>query len=131
MVQVLAEIAAGDGVGQVAVGGRDQPNVDLDRFVGANPDDLALSRARKLDLRAQGDVADLVEEEGAAVGVLEPAFPLPVGAGERPLDVAEELAFQDVIGNAAQLRVTNGLDRRGLLLCMALATSPCPCRSRR
>ena len=47
VVEVLAELAGGDGVGQVAVGGRDQADVDLDRLVGAHPDDLAgLERPR-------------------------------------------------------------------------------------
>src|SRR5208283_4230992 len=98
VVEVLAELAGGDGVGEVAVGGRDQADVDLDRLVGAHPDNLAaLQGAEKLDLGAQGDVADLVEEKRAAVGVLEPALAFPVGAGERTLDVAEEFAFQDVV----------------------------------
>ena len=62
------------------------------------------SDAEQLDLRRERDVADLVEEQRAAVGVLEPALPLAVGAGEGPLDVAEQLALQDVLaeGRAVQ-----------------------------
>src|SRR5208283_3902343 len=99
VVEVLAELAGGDGVGEVTVGGRDQADVDLDRLVGAHPDDLAgLERPQELDLGSQGNVADLVEKHRPAVGVFEPSLALPVRTGERPLDVAEKLALQDVVG---------------------------------
>src|SRR6185437_10359951 len=69
-----------------------------DRLVRADPDDLArLERPEEFDLSAHRDIADLVEEERAAVGVLEPPFPLAVGAGEGAPDVAEQLAFEDVL----------------------------------
>ena len=42
-------------------------------------------------------VADLVQEQRAAVGVLEPPDAISIGAGEGPLHVAEELAFKDVL----------------------------------
>ena len=45
--------------------------------------------AQQLGLHFPGDVADLVEEQGAAVGQLEAAGPVADGAGERPLDVTE------------------------------------------
>ena len=47
-----------------------------------------------LACRPGGDVADFIEQQGPAVGHLEPADLPPFGAGERPLFVAEELAFQ-------------------------------------
>ena len=43
-------------------------------------------------------VTDLVEEDRAAVGPLEPAHLVPDGAGERTADVAEELTFQQTLG---------------------------------
>src|SRR5690606_29548211 len=60
----------------------------------------ALEHAEELGLHRQGHVADLVEEERAAVGVLEAALPLAVGAGERAADVAEELVLEDVLVEA-------------------------------
>jgi hypothetical protein len=46
-----------------------------------------------------GQVADLVEEQGAAVGVLDLADGLLAGAGEGALLVAEELALEQRVGN--------------------------------
>ena len=71
----------------------------------ADAGDLAvLQHAQQLDLRGQRHVAHLVEEHRAAVGVLELAHPVGRGVGERPLDVAEQLALQDVLaqGGAVQ-----------------------------
>ena len=46
-------------------------------------------------------VGDLVEEEGAAVGHLEASDAVALGVGEGALDVAEELALEDALGEAA------------------------------
>ena len=53
-----------------------------------------LQHAQQLGLHRRRHVADLVEEERAAVGQLEPARALADGAGERPFLVAEQLALQ-------------------------------------
>ena len=50
---------------------------------------VAVERAQELGLRVEREVADLVEEEGAAVGLGEGAEPLRVGAGEGSALVAE------------------------------------------
>ena len=55
---------------------------------------FSCKHAQQLGLHLQADVADLVEEQRAAVGQLEAADLVAVGAGERALDVAEQLAFQ-------------------------------------
>ena len=60
-----------------------------------------LDRAQQLRLHRQRQVADLVEEERAAVGRLEEAFAVVVGAGERALAVAEELGLEQLLGNRA------------------------------
>ena len=98
VIEVLAELPLGDGVAQFAMRRRYQTDADLDRLVGPDPDNLAgLEDAEQLDLDGHRHVADLVEEERAAVGVLEPADPVAVRTGEGPLDVAEELALQHVL----------------------------------
>ena len=57
---------------EVAVGRRDEANVDADRLDAADALELALlQRAQELHLHLDGDLADLVEEERAAVGELE------------------------------------------------------------
>ena len=48
-----------------------------------------------------GRLADLVQEDGAALGLPAEAVVVAVGAGERALDVAEELALEQGLGNGA------------------------------
>src|ERR1041385_3203104 len=95
--QVLPELPLGDLLLQSAVGGRDDPHVDFDRAGIAQSLELAfLDDPEQLGLQLQGHLADLVEQYGAAVGQFE-ATDLPhIGAGERPLFPAEELAFDEV-----------------------------------
>ena len=93
VVEVAAE-PAGVALGaQVAVRRRQQPEGGAlparaaDRLVGALLDD-----AQQRGLQVGGQLADLVEEERAAVGHLEGAGPGGARAGERALHVPEELA---------------------------------------
>ena len=91
VVEVLAELAFLDQLDHVAVGRGDEAEVDLHRALGADRIDLAfLQRAQQLDLRFERQLADLVEEQRAAVGFLELADALVGGAGERALLVAEQ-----------------------------------------
>ena len=55
-----------------------------------------LQHAQQLHLHRQAHVADLVEEQRAALGQLEPALARRDGAGEGALLVAKQLAFQQV-----------------------------------
>ncbi len=98
VIQIAAKRAGRDRILQVAVRGREDAHVDLDRIVRADARDLAaLQHAQQLDLRGHRHVADFVEKQRAAVGVFELADPIGRGVGERPADVAEQLAFQDVL----------------------------------
>ena len=75
-------------------------HVGRDRLVPADALELLLlQHAQHLGLRGRGHVADLVEEERAAVGLLELADALPVGAGERALLVAEQFALEQRLGD--------------------------------
>ena len=68
------------------------PHVDPHRPLATDADQLAiLDDAQQPYLRWRGELPDLVEEEGPAVGLLEPAFPACRGAGERTLLVPEQL----------------------------------------
>src|SRR5256885_15602434 len=60
-------------------------------------DALPISQKPRLQLRRH--VADLVEKERAAFGLLEAPAPLLLRAGERTALMAEELRFQQVLGH--------------------------------
>ena len=60
-------------------------------------DFLVLEEAQQLRLDVEADVADLVEEEGGAVGGAEDAGKRRLGARERALAIAEQLALQHVL----------------------------------
>ena len=113
--EVLAEAAGCGQRLQVLVGGGDDAHVGVDRRVAAHALELLfLQHAEQLGLASPGHVADLVEKERAAVGLLELADAAAVGAGERAPLVAEELAFQQRSGIAAQLMARNGARLRRL-----------------
>ena len=100
VIEVLAEAAVGDHLVEVAVGGGDEADVGPDRVVAAEAlEPAVLQEAEHLGLGGRRHVADLVEEDGAAVGLLELADPAAVGAGEGALLVAEELALQEGLGD--------------------------------
>ena len=99
IVQILAEPAGGDRLGQVEVRGGEDAAVGADDVGPADPlERPVLEHAEQLGLHAQGKLADLVEEERSPFGLLEPPFLLPVGAGEGAPLVAEELALQQRLG---------------------------------
>ena len=78
VVEVLAKAARRDLAGEIAIGGRDEPYVDVARAVLSDALVLAfLNGAEELGLQLERDLADLVEKERAAVGRLEAALPDP------------------------------------------------------
>ena len=76
----------------------------FDGVGGADRQDfLLLDGAQQLDLQAERQVADLVEEDGAAARALEESFLVADRAGERAAQMAEELALEQVLGNRAAI----------------------------
>ena len=84
-----------------------------------------LQEAQQLDLQRQRQVADLVEEQGAAVGDLDLAECRLGGAGEGALLVAEQLAFEQRLGNRGAVDGDESLFRP-LISCSARASSSLP-----
>ena len=100
MVQVFAEHALLDQVVEIAVGGDDHAHVDRDGAIAADAFHLAfLEHAQEFGLHEDRHVADLVEEQGAVVGLLELADVAGGGAGEAAFFVAEEFAFDQLGGH--------------------------------
>ena len=109
VIEVLAEPAGRHLLLQVAVGGDDDAHVHADRLLAADPlQFVLLEHAQQLGLHGRRGLADLVEEQGAAVGLDEAALAAAVGAGEGAPLVAEQLGFEQGFGE----RGTVHLDKR-------------------
>ena len=68
VVEIVAEAAFEHLLAQIAVGGRHQPGIDLDRRVAADRRDLArFERPEQLGLQVERQLADFIEKERAAV----------------------------------------------------------------
>ncbi len=97
VIEVFAEAPGGDLPGQVAVGGRDQ--LAGEATVGGVAQALEsalLQDAQELDLQGRGQLADLVQEDGApGPASLQPARAVLQGAGEGPPPVAEQLGLDE------------------------------------
>jgi hypothetical protein len=96
--QVLAKAPELDALLEVLVRRRDHPHVAAQRVVPAHAIELAVAQhAQQARLQVERHVADLVEEQRAAIGLLEAAAPRRLRAGEGAALVAEELALEQVL----------------------------------
>src|SRR5204862_7593284 len=92
--EIGSEAAALDRLFEIAIRGRDHPHIDRDGAVAASRLELLLlQHAEQLDLRVGRQLADFVEKDGPAIRELEPSDPSFDGTGERPFDMAEQLAL--------------------------------------
>ena len=107
--EVLAEAALGDLLLQVLVRGGEHADVDAERLLAAHAlERLLLQHAQHLGLRLQAHVADLVEEDRAAVGQLELAAAPRHRAGEGAALVAEELGLDQLLGDGRAVHLDEG-----------------------
>ena len=72
---------------------------------------MRLEQPEELRLQVQADLANLVEEDGAASGVADDAGELGDGAGERAAAVAEELAVEHVARDGGAVKGDERLRR--------------------
>ena len=102
--QIFAEISLRDLFFQVFVRRGDHAGIDGDRFFESDGSESALvERAQHLRLRLQTHVADFVEEERAAVGLLKLAVLIGGGSREGSATVSEEFALDHVFGNGGAI----------------------------
>src|SRR5664279_1301884 len=95
VVQILAKRAFRDHLPEVAMACRDHPCLEVQRLRVADPLERALlEHAQQLRLQLHRNLRDLVEEQRALTGELEPAGSIADRAGERALDVTEQLALE-------------------------------------
>ncbi len=115
VVQVFSEVPGANFILERLVGGGNHARVHSNRPALAHALEFALlQHSQQLHLKLGAHAADFVEEDGAAVRRLEPAGLVVERPGERPLDVAEELAFEQALAEAPQLTRTYGPSPRGL-----------------
>ena len=107
--QVLPEGAFPDLLVQVPVGGRHDAHVHGDGGGASDAADLALLYdAQELGLHLGGQLADVVEEQGAAAGLLEPALVAAAGVGEGSRLVAEQLVLHQARGQGGAVQGHEG-----------------------
>jgi hypothetical protein len=97
VIEIEAELARGDHLEEIAVRCRDDAEVDQSRSDFAKAPHLTfLKGAKKSGLSLQRHVADLVQEQGALVGVLDKAPTLTIGTSVCSSSMTEELCFKKV-----------------------------------
>ncbi len=97
MVDIRAEKAPADQLDQIAVSGGDHPEIGGNLPVGTQRLIASLlQNPQQLGLQFHRHIADLVEQQGAAPGLVELTAPIPLGPGEGPPDMAEEFTLQQV-----------------------------------
>jgi hypothetical protein len=95
VIEVLPEPARATKNLEILIRRADHPHVHMDGTAAAHRADLPfLEHPQELGLRGEGEISDLVEEEGAGVGLLEQPLAIPVGTGEGTADMAEDLALE-------------------------------------
>ncbi len=91
MIQILPKISLPAQLFQVAVCGDDYSDIHGDRLVAADALHFSLlQHAQQLGLHECGHVADFVQEQRAAMGLLKLAQMPGCGAGEGAFFVAEK-----------------------------------------
>src|ERR1051326_3296562 len=89
---------------EIFVGGGDATKIYLYLLIPADADDFVfLQDAHQIGLSFETDVADLVEEDGAAFGDFELSFLAILSPGKCAFFVAEELAFEQSFGQCAAM----------------------------
>ena len=83
------------------MGSGNDAHIDILRLVAANPlEGTLLQHTQQLDLHRQRHIADLVEEQRAAIGQLEAPGAAGNGTGKGTLLMAEQFTFQQLSWNS-------------------------------
>ena len=95
-VEIFTESTIAEGGFQIAIGGGDHPHIDLHPFVAAHAANFFfLQHAQQLGLHLGGQLANLIQEDGAAIGCLKQAFVALDGPGKSAFLIPEELALNE------------------------------------
>ena len=107
--EVAAELLLRDHLGQVAIGGGDEADVDGDGPVAAEALNLPLLQgAQQFGLQVERHFADLIQKQRAFMGQFQAAYLAGNGAGECAFLVAEEFAFNQPRGDGRAVELDKG-----------------------
>ncbi len=110
--KIIAQVSLGDRLLGNFVGRGQHANIDGGFALAAQAAQLAVfQHAQQLGLRGNRHLADLVQQQRAALSQLEAADAAFQRAGERALFVSEDLAFDQRLGNGGAV---DGNERLGL-----------------
>src|SRR6187402_2793045 len=107
--------------------GDDHPNVGLLRAIAPEPLVLALlEQPKQLGLHLERELADLVQENRAVLGLLEAAMRRAAAPVKAPFSCPNSSLSKSVLGIALQFTFTNGEPTRWLRSWIAFETSSLP-----
>ena len=117
MIQVAAERPLTDHFRQVPIGAGQEAGIHLDRDRLAHRHHfLLLQDPQQLGLKEQGDIADFIEKDRAAVGRADDAEHVLLGPGKGPANMAEKLALEKRLADARAIDGNKRRDRGAGLL---------------
>src|ERR1051326_2855583 len=110
VVEVASKKLVAHHLGQVAVGGGDEPDVNGNGPGPSQPlERLLLQRPEQFGLQIERNIANLIQKQCASVRHLEAAQFLSQGAGECSFFVAEQLAFEKPGGDRSAIQANERL----------------------
>ena len=99
MVKIGTQAPCAHLFNQVAVGGGNNPHIDLVLAIRAQALHLpVLQHAQQLGLYGERQFADFIQKQRAAVGQLKLATPVRHRSGKRAAHMAKQLAFHQCFG---------------------------------
>lgn len=102
VIEILAKAPCLGGLQQVDLGSRDHPYIQRDELVRAKPFQVALlEHPQEMHLGANGHGFDLIQQQGATVGMLEFADTGFLGIGKGTSLMAKEFALDDALRHCA------------------------------
>ena len=95
--QVVTEFSFGNEFGKILVRCSDQADIGVERFAASDTLEGSLAQdAQDFHLRGEVDLADLIQKQRAAFGLLKPADPTLEGSREGSFLMAEQLAREQL-----------------------------------
>ena len=102
--QVFAEQAELDPLLQILVRSRNHPHIGLDRCMTTHAVKTTLAQnPQQARLQLKRHIANFIEEQGTAIGLLKAPAPLTLCAGESAPLVAEQFALEQLFGDSRRI----------------------------